>query len=71
MPEATRVLGVAGSLRAGSFNRSLLRAAVELVADAMGLAARLTTFPDPTDPWLGVEATFTERVAPVAARPAA
>jgi chromate reductase len=31
----TRVLGVAGSLRAGSLNRSLLRAAVELAPEAM------------------------------------
>ncbi|MDQ5856893.1 MAG: NAD(P)H-dependent oxidoreductase [Acidobacteriota bacterium] len=35
MSEATRVLGVAGSLRAGSFNRSLLRAAAELVPAGM------------------------------------
>lgn len=35
MAEATRVLGVAGSLRAGSFNRSLLRAAVELAPSGM------------------------------------
>lgn len=38
MPEATRVLGVAGSLRAGSFNRSLLRAAVELVPAGMQIS---------------------------------
>jgi len=37
MSEATRVLGVAGSLRAGSFNRSLLRAAVELVPAGMDI----------------------------------
>ncbi len=30
-----RVLGIAGSLRAGSYNRSLLRAAAELVPDGM------------------------------------
>lgn len=35
MSEPARVLGVAGSLRAGSFNRSLLRAAVELVPAGM------------------------------------
>jgi chromate reductase, NAD(P)H dehydrogenase (quinone) len=35
MPETTRVLGVAGSLRAGSFNRSLLRAAIELAPAGM------------------------------------
>ena len=38
MPEATRVLGVAGSLRAGSFNRSLLRAAVELAPSGMEIS---------------------------------
>ena len=35
MSDATRVLGVAGSLRAGSFNRSLLRAAGELAPAGM------------------------------------
>jgi len=35
MSDATRVLGIAGSLRAGSLNRSLLRAAVELVPAGM------------------------------------
>lgn len=38
MTDATRVLGVAGSLRAGSFNRSLLRAAVELVPAGMEIS---------------------------------
>ena len=38
MPDAARVLGVAGSLRAGSFNRSLLRAAVELVPSGMEIS---------------------------------
>lgn len=35
MSDAVRVLGVAGSLRAGSYNRSLLRAAVELAPPGM------------------------------------
>ena len=35
MPETARVLGVAGSLRAGSFNRCLLRAAIELAPAGM------------------------------------
>ncbi len=35
MSDAVRVLGVAGSLRTGSLNRSLLRAAVELVPAGM------------------------------------
>ena len=35
---ATRVLGVAGSLRAASFNRSLLRAAVELAPAGMAIS---------------------------------
>jgi chromate reductase len=35
MPDAIRVLAVAGSLRKGSFNRSLLRAAVELAPSGM------------------------------------
>ena len=39
MSDATRVLGVAGSLRAGSFNRSLLRAAVELAPAGMAISA--------------------------------
>jgi chromate reductase len=34
-----RVLGFAGSLRAGSFNRALLRAAAELAPDAMEIEA--------------------------------
>jgi len=38
MPDAIRVLGVAGSLRAASFNRSLLRAAVELVPQGMEIS---------------------------------
>jgi chromate reductase len=38
MPETIRVLGVAGSLRAGSFNRSLLRAAVDLVPAGIEIA---------------------------------
>lgn len=38
MAEATRVLGVAGSLRAGSFNRSLLRAAIELAPPGMAIS---------------------------------
>jgi len=38
MAETIRVLGVAGSLRAGSFNRSLLRAAVDLVPAGMEIA---------------------------------
>jgi chromate reductase len=36
--DAIRILGVAGSLRAGSFNRSLLRAAVELAPAGMEIA---------------------------------
>jgi chromate reductase len=36
----TRILGIAGSLRSGSFNRALLRAAVELAPSG----AELTTF---------------------------
>ncbi len=32
-PETIRVIGVAGSLRQGSFNRALLRAAIELAPD--------------------------------------
>lgn len=39
MSETARVLGVAGSLRAGSFNRSLLRAAIELVPAGMEIQA--------------------------------
>ena len=35
MTQTLRILGVAGSLRAGSFNRSLLRAAVELAPNGM------------------------------------
>ena len=35
MTQTLRILGVAGSLRAGSFNRSLLRAAVELAPAGM------------------------------------
>ena len=35
MTQTLRILGVAGSLRAGSFNRSLLRAAVELAPEGM------------------------------------
>ncbi len=35
MSKATRVLGIAGSLRSGSLNRSLLRAAEELVPAGM------------------------------------
>jgi chromate reductase len=35
--ERLRVLGFAGSLREGSFNRGLLRAAIELAPDAMTL----------------------------------
>ena len=35
MTQTLRILGVAGSLRAGSFNRSLLRAAVELAPHDM------------------------------------
>ena len=35
MTDTLRILGIAGSLRAGSFNRSLLRAAVELAPDDM------------------------------------
>ena len=35
MTDTLRILGVAGSLRAGSFNRSLLRAAVELAPEGM------------------------------------
>ena len=38
MPDTIRVLGVAGSLRAGSFNRSLLRSAVELVPAGMEIS---------------------------------
>lgn len=38
MSDSTRVLGVAGSLRAGSFNRSLLRAAVELAPAGMTIS---------------------------------
>lgn len=38
MADATRVLGVAGSLRSGSFNRSLLRAAVELAPAGMAIS---------------------------------
>jgi chromate reductase len=38
MTETIRVLGVAGSLRAGSFNRSLLRAAVDLVPAGMEIS---------------------------------
>jgi NAD(P)H-dependent FMN reductase len=34
-----RVLGIAGSLRAGSFNRALLRAAQELAPDGMEIRA--------------------------------
>jgi chromate reductase, NAD(P)H dehydrogenase (quinone) len=34
-PMAMRILGIAGSLRAGSFNRALLRAAVELAPDGV------------------------------------
>ena len=42
-----RVFGIAGSLRAGSFNRSLLRAAVELAPDGMeiGIFERLGEIP--------------------------
>ncbi len=35
---ALRVAGIAGSLRAGSYNRGLLRAAVELAPDGMAIA---------------------------------
>jgi len=35
MAEALRILGVAGSLRAGSLNKALLRAAAELAPDGM------------------------------------
>jgi len=35
MAETVRILGVAGSLRAGSLNRALLRAAVELAPEGM------------------------------------
>jgi chromate reductase len=35
MTQTLRILGVAGSLRAGSLNRSLLRAAVELAPEGM------------------------------------
>jgi chromate reductase len=35
MVDTLRILGVAGSLRSGSFNRSLLRAAVELAPEGM------------------------------------
>ena len=38
MPDTIRVLGVAGSLRAGSFNRSLLRSAVDLVPAGMEIS---------------------------------
>lgn len=35
VPDTLRVLGIAGSLRQGSFNRALLRAAQELAPDGM------------------------------------
>ena len=35
MTQTLRILGVAGSLRSGSFNRSLLRAAVELAPEGL------------------------------------
>lgn len=35
---ALRIAGIAGSLRAGSYNRGLLRAAVELAPDGMAIA---------------------------------
>lgn len=34
-----RVLGIAGSLRAGSYNRALLRAAIELAPEGMSISA--------------------------------
>ena len=47
-----RVLGIAGSLRAGSFNRALLRAAQELAPDGMEIRAfDIGIKPMPDDPW--------------------
>jgi chromate reductase len=37
MTQTLRILGVAGSLRSGSFNRSLLRAAAELAPEGMAI----------------------------------
>ena len=37
MAQTLRILGVAGSLRAGSLNKALLRAAVELAPDGMAI----------------------------------
>ena len=38
MARPVRVCGIAGSLRRGSYNRALLRAAVELAPDALEIA---------------------------------
>jgi len=37
MADPLRILGIAGSLRAGSFNRALLRAAVDLAPTGMAI----------------------------------
>ena len=39
MTQPLRILGVAGSLRAGSFNRALLHAAVDLAPGRMAIEA--------------------------------